>query len=435
MVIQVDLSSDIPQAPGRQTIDKPGLYRTFTMKLRVWKSKWATIPLSERIFLIFLLLGVTVLISAGVIYEFIIATTPPPEKLDTSYELLEVQHPSGISFPSLYPLPPEVKDQESPINGLLFTKDEKKILDERKPLMVMIENSVAARPQAGLFNADLVYESLVESGITRFMAVFWSEDAPKVGPIRSLRYYFLTWAAEYDDPPIENIGWAGYEDWEEIQEPEADARAYIRKYNVKSFAWYGRSVNWRDYDKFHAGKAWEHVAYSETKTLWDDAKVLGWNGPSQVTSLHYKKDELKEKRPLAQEVEIKFLNLGGESYKVKWVYDREINIYKRFLAGEPHIDENNNKQIFTKNIIIQHIKYRPVGDKNGRIVLSTIGSGNAQIIRDGLVTQGTWKKDDRTSRTQFFNTDGTPIELDRGKIWIEIVPVSGKTELSTITIK
>lgn len=437
MVMKVDLTSKEPRVETTEVVELPkqSIFKRIKNKFRKWQSDFAKKPFSHKLILTSISVAVAGLAAIAMVYSYVIYTSPPHQPLDTSYKLLEAQKAQAFEFSQDLPTPPEVKDQENPINGKLYTKEEFETLTARKPIMVIIENHLDARPQAGLTDADLVYETLAESGITRFMAVFWGKDSPKVGPIRSLRTYFLDWAAEYDDPPMANIGQAGYESWEDVIVPEADARAYVIKYNVKSFFWYGRTgkVTWRDYDKLHSGKAWEHVAYSETSTLWEDAQVLGWIGPASIDSLKFKKDALKEKRALSQEIEIKFLNLGSETYKVKWVYQKDSNTYKRYIADQPDIDENNNKQIAAKNIIIQHCKYRATGDRNGRIVLTTIGEGSAQIFQDGKLIEGTWKKADRTARTKFHNQDGTEIELNRGQTWIEVVPVSGTTELSTIT--
>jgi hypothetical protein len=440
MVLQVDLSQDIQkekQLPKETAVNVPrqSIFKKIKNRIRVWQSNFAKMPLSHKIILLIISIGVTSLASVALIYGFVIFTTPEHKPLDTAFQLLRAKISDALNFTQDLPTPPKVKDQENPINGELYTKEDFDELQKKKPLMVIIENSQDARPQAGLTQADLVYETLAESGITRFMAVFWGKNAEKVGPVRSLRTYFLDWSAEYDDPPICNIGQAGYESWEDVIVPEADARSYIRKYNAKSFSWYGRHVTWRDRDKFASGIAWEHVAYSDTQTLWEDAQTLGWTGPASVDSLSFKRDEIKEKRPLTQEIEIKFMNLSADSYKVKWVYDKDSNSYKRYLADEAHIDENNNKQISAKNIIIQHAQYRPTGDRNGRIVFTTIDEEKADIMRDGEHIEGKWKKESRTGRTKFYDSSGNEIELNRGQIWIEVVPMSGTTDLSTITIK
>src|SRR4051794_13939268 len=64
-------------------------------------------------------------------------------------------------------------------------------------LAVMIENQADARPQTGLTRADVVYEALAEGGISRFVALFLTQDADVVGPVRSLRHYFAFLAADY----------------------------------------------------------------------------------------------------------------------------------------------------------------------------------------------------------------------------------------------
>lgn len=435
-MIEVDVSTNYSKRETEQSKPRPhsSLLKRIGNRIRVWRANFSKGPLSHKLVLLFLGLSVAGLASLAAIYLFVIVTVPKHEPLDTSYSLLLVQKIDTFDIEATLPPPPEIKDQESPINGVLYTKKEIETLSEKKPLIVMIENSPDARPQAGLSDADIVYESLVESGITRFMAVYWGNQSKKLGPIRSIRTYFLDWSSEFDDPPILHIGQAGYEPWEDVIVPEADARAYIRQYNIKSFMWYGRSITWRDKEKFNSGIAWEHVAYSDTKTAWDDAKVLGWVGPANVETLSFKKDEKKEKRPLSQNIEIKFLSLMTETYKVNWVYDSDSNTYKRLLANEAHIDENNNTQLAAKDVILQYVKYRPAGDRNGRIVLTTIGNGKVQIFRDGQMVEGVWEKSTRTDRTKYYDSEGNEIPLNRGSIWIEIIPTSNGNPISEIKI-
>ena len=66
--------------------------------------------------------------------------------------------------------------------------------------MVVIENSKASRPQSGLNDADIVYETMAEGGISRFIALFQKNDAKVIGPVRSLRPYFIDISEEYNLP-------------------------------------------------------------------------------------------------------------------------------------------------------------------------------------------------------------------------------------------
>ena len=99
------------------------------------------------------------------------------------------------------------KTEACPLNGELYTAEEKAIWSGRRPLAVVIENHADSRPQSGLGMADVVYEAVAEGGITRFMAIFYCAAAASntnydVGPVRSARTYFLDLASEYADYPL-----------------------------------------------------------------------------------------------------------------------------------------------------------------------------------------------------------------------------------------
>lgn len=90
----------------------------------------------------------------------------------------------------------EPKKYYAPYTGVEVAKE---VLD-KIPYMAIIENSQAARPQSGLYAADMVFETLAEGGIPRFIALYQSEDSQKIGPIRSARPYFIDITREYNLP-------------------------------------------------------------------------------------------------------------------------------------------------------------------------------------------------------------------------------------------
>jgi hypothetical protein len=94
------------------------------------------------------------------------------------------------------------KTEVCPLNGQLFTKPENEVWSARRPLAVMIENSVDSRPQSGLGSADVVYEAVAEGGVTRFMGMYYCDaamtDDLMVAPVRSARIYFVNLVSEYD---------------------------------------------------------------------------------------------------------------------------------------------------------------------------------------------------------------------------------------------
>ena len=83
------------------------------------------------------------------------------------------------------------KTEECPLNGAKFSKQQKKWWEQHRPLGIMIENHEQSRPQSGISFADVIYEAVAEGGITRFLGIFYCEDAPRVGPVRSARIYFI----------------------------------------------------------------------------------------------------------------------------------------------------------------------------------------------------------------------------------------------------
>lgn len=420
---------------GSEVPQKKSLFGKIKIKLQKFKSKFAKMSFTKKMLLAVSGLSLTSVLAVVVIYGFVIFSTPTHTPLEVEYMLIEARKSNSYIYSVEIPEPPEVKDIAAITNGTLLSKSEFEELEEKKLLIVMIENHPDARPQSGLEQADIVYESLVESGITRFMAVYWTRGSKEVGPIRSIRTYFLDWASGYDNPSIMNIGQAGYGPDEEVIVPEADAQAYFNMYGIHSFDWYGRSLFWRDQTKISQGIAYEHTAYSATDTLWDDAESLDWAGKSDITALSFKKDAPLEEREITSETEIKFLKLGEETYKVRWVYDRNANQYKRYLAGEPHREKTTGTQLSAKNILIEEHQYSETGDKNGRILFTTIGSGKVTLLRDGKVIEGTWQKDTRTDRTLYYDSAGNELKLNRGKIWIEIVAKSGDKLLSEVNVQ
>ncbi|MCD6436198.1 MAG: DUF3048 domain-containing protein, partial [Clostridiales bacterium] len=72
------------------------------------------------------------------------------------------------------------------------------LFDNRKPFALMIDNHVKARPQSGLSSAKIIYEILAEGSITRYMLITDQDTKGDIGPIRSSRPYFLSFAMEYN---------------------------------------------------------------------------------------------------------------------------------------------------------------------------------------------------------------------------------------------
>src|SRR5690242_5691418 len=98
--------------------------------------------------------------------------------------------PTPVATPTAVPTPVTVA---APLTGERVDP----AIARRHPIAVMIDDLRPARPQSGLSQADIVWQAPAEGGIPRYMAIFQTELPKDIGPVRSSRYYYITWAAEW----------------------------------------------------------------------------------------------------------------------------------------------------------------------------------------------------------------------------------------------
>jgi len=326
------------------------------------------------------------------------------------------------------------KTESCPLNGALYSKQQRSWWEKHRPLGIMIENHQEARPQSGLSFADTIYEAVAEGGITRFLAIFYCQDAGQVGPIRSARTYFLDFVSEYGDHPLyTHVGGAN-------QPGPADALSQINDYDwggyndMNQFS-IGFPVFWRDSDRLGHPAATEHTMYSTTEKLWQFATTRGLTNVSKdktpwtegFTPYSFKDDSPASGRPVSQIVHLEFWTTD-KNYFIDWTYDSAANLYKRVNGGATNIDRNTNKQLTTKNIVVLSMIESSANDgydNNLHLLYKTKGTGKATVFMDGKKITGTWKKDSRTSRTLITDSSGNPVKFNRGLIWFEILPTDG----------
>lgn len=327
------------------------------------------------------------------------------------------------------------KTEGCPLNGKFYTKAEKEIWQERRPLAVMIENHKEAKPQSGLSRADIIYEAVAEGGITRFLAVFYCGAAAKnleLAPIRSARTYFLDWVSEYD-ALYNHVGGAG-----RCNDPTVDERAkalcQIGQYGIKDLDQFGISFPdcYRNPDRLDHPVATEHQMVCLSDNLYEIAQKGGWTNVDErgvswdknFSSWKFREDVKLEDRPVTFSAEFNFWR-GYKDYLVRWEYERASNSYLRFNGGKPHMDISG-EQMRAKNVVIQFTKETGPVDEHLHLLYQTKGQGEALIFQDGRAVQGTWRKKDRISRTKFYDSLGQEIKFNRGEIWIEVLPTGSK---------
>ena len=113
---------------------------------------------------------------------------------------------------------------------------------------------------------------------------------------------------------------------------------------------------------------------------------------------------------------------------VQWGYNKEINHYLRSNGGQAHKDLNNDSQIQAKTIIVQYMKETGPVNELKHLLYGTTGTGKAIIFQDGQALEATWTKEKRQSRTKFTDKSGKELALNRGPVWIEIIPVGSEVK-------
>jgi len=283
------------------------------------------------------------------------------------------------------------------LDGACLAKGE----TEKYPVGVMIDNKFEARPQAGLSYAGLVFEAPVEGGITRFLAIYTTGEAiKKIGPVRSIRPYYIDWASEFD-ALMAHIGGS----------PEAldiiASDANLAKMNLDGNGEYF----WRADDRIAP-----HNAYTSSKLL-DDAR----NKKLQSQDLkfdfwEFKNDDFVSERGDGKTLTIKFSN--DATYNAVWEYDKDKNEYKRKL-GDDYAKDEDGRIILAKNVAVLATDIEII-DEVSRRRIATIGSGDALVFQDGKKIQARWEKQSRESRLYFFDLNGKPLQFNRGATWVEV---------------
>ncbi len=329
----------------------------------------------------------------------------------------------------------EPKTEECPLNGQMLSKTEKKIWEGQRPLGVMIENHKDARPQSGLSSADIVYEAVAEGGITRFLAIFYCQNASYVGPVRSARIYFLKFLEGYGQNPLyAHVGGAN-------TPGPADALGYISELGWSSY----NDLNqfsvpfpyfWRDYERL-PGRVTEHTVYTSTKKLWQyakdkrsltnvDDKGIRWD--KSFEPWKFEDDAKQSDRGTVAKIDFGFWDNLASDFSVVWNYDSKRNSYKRTNGGLPHLDKNNGKALETKNVVVIFAKESPANDgyEGGHILYKNVGTGEMLFFKNGQMVKGTWSRETEESQIKFFDQNGKEVAIVRGKVFIEMLPIGNK---------
>ena len=282
-----------------------------------------------------------------------------------------------------------------------------------RPMAVMIDNHNGAWPQAGLQNAYMIYEIIVEGGETRLMALFKGGDIAKIGPVRSARHYFVDYVMEND---------AIYVHFGESPQAASD----IKKFSINEIDGIAEdgTTFWRVKDK----KA-PHNAVTSTQKLIQSAQNKKFRMTSSKESvLNYVTDEVNlEEGQDAISVTIPHSQLQT----VKYVYNEQNKVYERYARNKQQNDWDTGNILTAKNLIVTFCDNYTLDDaeNKGRQGLRNIGTFDGYYITNGKAIKIKCIKNDRDEQTVYQDLEGNEIKVNDGNTFVNICPTTANVVL------
>lgn len=303
-----------------------------------------------------------------------------------------------------------------------------------------------ARPQAGLNEAGVIFEAIAEAGITRFAAIYQNPSSAVIGPIRSLRIYYLEWDTPFDctivhaggaADALEAVAAGGYRDLSENY-------AYMYRGTYGGRLWNNLFTTSAYLRQFSADYGYEssdikgftRMTPREAEKAKVDALVAEKLNIVKATNANTSELEAK--------VSNIALNLGGwASFNVRYNYDLGSNTYYRsYESGAPHevyscdavdLGEKNPEDVcslvqMNPAVVVAMVVQEGKASDNYHEDITTIGTGDAYIFQNGVAIKGTWNKGSKEEQIKFFGEDGKEVALVPGQTFITAVPAYGSIE-------
>ncbi len=345
---------------------------------------------------------------------------PPTATATPEPSLTPTEVPSPTPLPEGQIGPVNFAPDVDPLTGL--TVSDPNVLF-RRPLAIKVSNYPACvRPQAGLSLADLVFEHYAEGPTTRFTAIFYSHDAPKVGSIRSARLIDLELPAMY----------------QALFAFSGASPGVLEKLKAADFAPYVISP---EFEPGHPAffrvpidsltpdcQALEHTLFTSTDKLWADADKKNINQRPTLTGMAF------NPQPPAGGQVAGVVSVIYDGEFVQWNYSEAAGAYFRYANGQQHKDTLTDAQISASNVVVvlaNHvftlilenlIGYNPKTGKGGShsIEIQLWGTGPAIVFRDGQAYPVSWVRQDRAGVLGLVDANGQLFPLKPGNTWFEL---------------
>jgi hypothetical protein len=313
--------------------------------------------------------------------------------------------PTPIPTPTPSPTPePTPVPVPAPMTGRMVSP----AVANRHPIAVMIDDLGPARPQSGFNSAAVVWQAPAEGGIPRYMMIFQDQVSPDVGPVRSARYYYIAWAAEWKALYVHAGG--SPQALQTLREKGAGQLVY----NADQFR-YGGSFR-RISSRFAP-----HNLYTTGKELRRLANRVGAKDGPMKPAWRFAPDAPLSQRPVGGRIQVSY-----PANKIKYTYDRKSNSYYRTVSREDkQVDAATDKRVHPKNVVIMLMRFGPLNDGSPkhRLEADVVGKGKAWISTNGKTIVGTWRKKSLTAPTQFFDAAGHQVTLTVGQTFVQVMPL------------
>jgi len=302
-----------------------------------------------------------------------------------------------------------------PLTGLVPAQPE---LLNRRPLAVKVSTfprGIVRPNQSGLTRADLVYEYYIEDGLTRFIAVFYSQNAARAGPVRSGRYFDEYVMRMYHAALV----FANADERVEKHLLESDLLPLLflpRDDNCPPLC---RDTSIQGYNNVFVDTA--GVGPKLTDNSHQTLRAPMFGGLMYPMAL-----------PVVNRI---YTHYSIYSYNY-WEYDSAHHIYKRFsdaadatsfAQGEtyaPHIDNLTGAQLTADNVIeliVPHIFHNEFDRADQVFDITLTGSGDAYVFRDGRMVKATWVRDQTDQPIQIKDSDGRLVPMKPGVTYYQVI--------------
>lgn len=301
-------------------------------------------------------------------------------------------------------------NQTEQFYSIVGTPVDKKV-SEQRPIAIVVENHVDARPQSGLTSADVVYETLAEGGITRLLAFYQTTNPKEIGPIRSARPYFNVlanqWGAIYA-----HVGGST------IALSEINSGIHKKLQDINEF-FFG------DYFYRTKERVAPHNVYSTLELIRQLMDKKGWNNwPQQHKLGEFETIPTDQLQTSVTKITVKFFD---PTYGMVFTFDPSTGLYNRTNGGKIAKDKNNDTQIAPHNVLVQYVEdfVVPLEPVNG-IGFKLEQDGKAILFTGGKATEGTWRYKNGFTEYITEGQDGAslPLKFQPGQTWIILMPKS-----------